>query len=111
MVGASGAISGVLGAYLVLYPRVRVNVLVFLFIFVQIVTLPAYVMLLFWIGFQLLAGLPQLGGVQEASGGVAVWAHIGGFVAGLVLVKLFENHELVEGATAITGSDGAEGGT
>jgi membrane associated rhomboid family serine protease len=96
MVGASGAISGVLGAYLVLYPRVRVNVLVFLFIFVQIVTLPAYVMLLFWIGFQLLAGLPQLGGVQEASGGVAFWAHIGGFVAGLVLVKLFENHELVE---------------
>jgi membrane associated rhomboid family serine protease len=95
MVGASGAISGVLGAYLVLYPKVRVNVLFFFFIFIQIISVPAYLVLLLWIGTQLVAGLPQLGGVREASGGVAFFAHIGGFFAGVLLVKLFENRELV----------------
>jgi membrane associated rhomboid family serine protease len=96
MVGASGAISGVLGAYLVLYPRVRVNVLFIIIIFIQIIRVPAYLVLLWWIGFQILSGLPQLGGVGEASGGVAFWAHIGGFAAGVVLVKLFENRALME---------------
>jgi membrane associated rhomboid family serine protease len=96
MVGASGAISGVLGAYLVLYPRVRVNILVFLFIFIRVISVPAWMMLLFWIGLQLLSGLPQLSSVgPDVSAGVAVWAHIGGFVAGVVLVKLFENPRLV----------------
>ena len=96
MVGASGAISGVLGAYLVLYPRVRVNLLVFLFIFIRVIPVPAWVVLLAWIGMQLLAGLPQLSSLRPAvSAGVAVWAHVGGFVAGLVLVKLFENRKLV----------------
>jgi membrane associated rhomboid family serine protease len=97
MVGASGAVSGVLGAYLLLYPRVRVRVLVILFVFVTIVNLPAFMVLLLWIGTQLLSGLPQLSQVnRDVSAGVAFWAHIGGFVAGAVLVKLFENRRLVD---------------
>ncbi|HEU4631890.1 MAG TPA: rhomboid family intramembrane serine protease [Gemmatimonadaceae bacterium] len=95
-VGASGAISGVLGAYLVLYPRVRVRVLLPIFIFFTIVRVPAWVTLLLWFGYQVIAGLPQLMVVnREVSGGVAVWAHIGGFVAGAALIKLFENPALV----------------
>ena len=95
-VGASGAISGVLGAYLVLYPRVRVRVLLPIFIFFTIIRVPAWVTLLLWFGYQVIAGLPQLMVVNsEVSGGVAVWAHIGGFVAGAALVKLFENPALV----------------
>jgi membrane associated rhomboid family serine protease len=92
MVGASGAISGVLGAYLILYPRVRVHVFVGFFL----LGLPAYFVLLLWIGMQLFAGLPQLTSIRgPAQSGVAVWAHIGGFFAGVVLVKLFENSRLV----------------
>ncbi len=92
MVGASGAISGVLGAYLILYPRVRVHVFVGFFL----MTMPAYLVLLLWIGTQLLAGLPQLTSLHHgASSGVAVWAHIGGFFAGVALIKLFENPKLV----------------
>jgi membrane associated rhomboid family serine protease len=90
MIGASGAISGVLGGYLVLYPKVPVNVLIPIFIFIQIVKLPAYLVLLIWIGMQLLNASTGM------DAGVAVWAHIGGFVAGLVLVKFFENDEIVK---------------
>ncbi|MDF1503267.1 rhomboid family intramembrane serine protease [Roseisolibacter sp. H3M3-2] len=92
-VGASGAISGVLGGYLLLYPRVRVRTYfppIFLF------HVPAWLMLILWFGQQVLSGLPQLLMVRpEASGGVAVWAHVGGFVAGVALVKLFEDRSLV----------------
>ena len=96
-IGASGAISGVMGAYLVLYPRVRVHVLVFLLVFVRIVPLPAWMLLVWWFGLQVLTGLPQLLAVNpEVSGGVAVFAHIGGFAAGVLLVKVFENRTLVE---------------
>ena len=103
-VGASGAISGVLGAYLVLYPRVHVRLLVFLFVFVTIVRVPAWVTLVLWFGYQVVAGLPELMTVDsEVSGGVAVWAHVGGFVAGAVLVKLFEDRALV-GQRAAAGS-------
>ncbi|MGA9521120.1 MAG: rhomboid family intramembrane serine protease [Myxococcaceae bacterium] len=101
-VGASGAISGVLGAYLVLYPRVRVNLLVILFIFIRIIPVPAWMMLLWWIGLQVISGLPQL--TAEGAGptsGVAFWAHIGGFVAGVVLVKPFENRRLVAERTRL----------
>lgn len=94
MVGASGAISGVLGAYLVLYPRVRVNMLFILLIFIRVIPLPAYVVLLWWFGWQVIAGLPQLTGLSPEAG-VAFWAHIGGFVAGVAMVKLFENPALV----------------
>lgn len=102
MVGASGAIGGVLGAYLILYPRVRVNLLIFLFIFVQIVSVPAWMMLIWWVGLQLLSGLPQLTSVRpDVSAGVAFWAHIGGFAAGVALVKVFENRKRVAERTVI----------
>jgi membrane associated rhomboid family serine protease len=100
MVGASGAISGVLGGYLILYPKVRVNVLFIIFIFIQVISVPAYLVLLWWIGIQVLSGLPQLGRVAEQSGGVAFWAHIGGFGAGALLVKLFESRALMEARRA-----------
>jgi membrane associated rhomboid family serine protease len=93
MVGASGAISGVMGAYLVLYPRVRVHTLVFLGFFITRWTLPAYVMLLYWALIQLLGSLPAMAEVQQ--GGVAFMAHLGGFAAGVVLIKLFAKTEFV----------------
>jgi len=96
MVGASGAISGIMGAYLVLYPRVRVNMLFLFFL----VPLPAWLVLIWWFGVQVLSGLPQLNSLSaEGGSGVAVWAHVGGFVAGLVLVKLFENRALTRQRT------------
>jgi membrane associated rhomboid family serine protease len=82
--GASGAISGVLGGYLVLYPRRRVTVFLFRFL----TDVPAYVAIGIWFAFQLISGLGILGGGSQ-QGGVAYAAHVGGFVAGLVLVKLF----------------------
>jgi membrane associated rhomboid family serine protease len=96
MVGASGAISGVLGGYLLLYPRVRIKVLVILFIFITIVRVPAFLVLLLWIGYQVVLGLPQvMAASSEVSAGVAFWAHIGGFAAGALLVKLFARKDLV----------------
>ena len=101
MVGASGAISGVLGAYLVLYPHVRVRTLFIWVIFIQIISVPAWVVLLLWIALQFVAAFAQLSAVEEAtSGGVALWAHIGGFVAGLLLAKPFENQGLTQGRLA-----------
>src|SRR3989475_7811458 len=92
MVGASGAISGVLGAYILLYPRVRVHTLVTLGFFVTTVALPAYVMLGYWFVLQLLLG--TVGVVARAQGGVAVWAHVGGFLSGLALIRLFADPAL-----------------
>jgi membrane associated rhomboid family serine protease len=86
MVGASGAISGVMGGYLVLYPRVRVFAVIPIFFFMHFVALPAWTMLLYWLFVQFVGGLAAFGGSE---GGVAFWAHVGGFVAGVVLVKLF----------------------
>jgi membrane associated rhomboid family serine protease len=94
-IGASGAISGVMGAYLLLYPRVRVNMLFFFVIFIRVIPLPAWLVLIWWFALQLLSGLPQLGRSVGDTGGVAVWAHVGGFVAGVILVKIFENRRLV----------------
>jgi membrane associated rhomboid family serine protease len=87
MVGASGAISGVMGAYIVLYPRVSVHLLVPIFIFITTVRVPAFMMLGYWLVLQLLGGL-FVGG---PGGGVAFWAHVGGFVAGMVLIFVFKN--------------------
>lgn len=96
MVGASGAISGVMGAYLVLFPRARIRMLVIVIIFVRVVVLRAWIVLLYWFGLQVLTALPELAGVQtEVPSDVAVMAHVGGFVAGILLVKLFENEEFV----------------
>jgi membrane associated rhomboid family serine protease len=94
-VGASGAISGILGAYLVLYPKVRVRMLFFFIIFFKIIPIPAWLVLLWWFFWQLVAALPELARGEDLTGGVAVWAHVGGFVAGVLLVKLFENRHLV----------------
>ncbi|HKG14978.1 MAG TPA: rhomboid family intramembrane serine protease [Pyrinomonadaceae bacterium] len=82
--GASGAISGVLGGYVLLYPRNRVHVIIFRIF----TTVPAYVALGLWFLFQFVSGLGMLGGGAQ-EGGVAYAAHIGGFIAGLALVKLF----------------------
>lgn len=94
-VGASGAISGVLGGYLVLYPHARVRMLFWFLFFIRIFHVPAWIVLLWWFAVQVITGLPELMSVNpEVSGGVAVWAHVGGFVAGVVLVKLFVNQNL-----------------
>ncbi len=96
-VGASGAISGVMGGYLLLYPRARVNMLFIIIILIKIIPLPAWVVLLWWFGLQVLMGLPELTMVDRGdAGGVAFGAHIGGFVAGVALIKLFANPKLVE---------------
>ena len=87
MVGASGAISGVMGAYLILFPRVRVFTLLPLGFFFTTVALPAWVMLIYWGVIQIFGGLTSIADTE--GGGVAFWAHIGGFVAGVVLVRLF----------------------
>jgi membrane associated rhomboid family serine protease len=92
MVGASGAISGVMGAYIMLYPRVRVHMLIFLGFFITTVVVPAYVMLGYWFLIQILGGLPTIGSEE---GGVAFWAHAGGFVAGAVLIHVFKDADLV----------------
>jgi membrane associated rhomboid family serine protease len=93
MVGASGAISGVLGAYLLLYPKVRVHTLIILPIYITTVALPAWIMLGYWIALQTLSGLGSLGDIEK--GGTAFWAHIGGFVAGLLLVRLFASEDVL----------------
>ena len=86
-VGASGAIAATLGGYLVLFPRARITTLVFLGFFYQLINVPAVVVLGFWFVLQLFDGLASLGG--ETIGGIAFFAHIGGFVAGVLAVRLF----------------------
>ncbi len=88
MVGASGAIGGIMGAYIVLHPRARVKSLLFLLFFITVIEVPALVILGIWFLSQLISGLPQLGAASE--GGVAFWAHIGGFVAGAGLIYLLK---------------------
>ncbi len=85
-IGASGAISGVMGAYLLLHPRARILTLIPVFFFFQFVEIPAFIFLGYWLLIQLLsAGL-----TPRNVGGIAFWAHIGGFVAGLIFVKIFD---------------------
>jgi membrane associated rhomboid family serine protease/HSP20 family molecular chaperone IbpA len=84
-VGASGAISAVLGAYLLLYPRARIRTLVFMFFLVTIIAVPAFYYLGFWFLYQLLMGVVSLTGVAS---GVAFWAHIGGFATGVVGIRV-----------------------
>ncbi len=92
MVGASGAISGVMGGYLLLYPNVRVFAMVPLGFVITSVALPAWAMLGYWFLIQFVSGLAAFG---SEIGGVAFWAHVGGFVAGLVLVKLFARSDYI----------------
>lgn len=88
-IGASGAISGVLGAYLILFPRASVTTLILLGYFIRLVPLPAILVIGFWAITQFFSGLASLGVPVEQTSGVAYWAHIGGFLAGLTLVRLF----------------------
>ena len=84
MIGASGAVAGVLGAYLLLFPHARILTLMFIFIFIRLIRIPALIVLGFWFLMQLLS---VTSGYET---GVAFFAHIGGFVAGLILVKVFQ---------------------
>ncbi len=90
-VGASGAISGIMGAYIALYPKVRVHTWIPPFF---VLSLRAYVMLGYWFVLQLMMGVGTLGADMADVGGVAVWAHVGGFIVGLVLVWPFRKREL-----------------
>jgi membrane associated rhomboid family serine protease len=93
MVGASGAIGGVMGAYFLLYPRVRVHTLLFLGFYATTIEVPASLMLGYWFLLQILGGLPTVG---AGSGGVAFWAHAGGFLAGVLLVNVFRSARRME---------------
>lgn len=87
IIGASGAIAGVLGAYFILYPRARVLTLIPLFVFFPVVEISAFFFLGFWFIMQFLEGSMSVG--TDVQGGVAWWAHAGGFVVGIVLLPLF----------------------
>jgi membrane associated rhomboid family serine protease len=88
-IGASGAVAGVLGGYLLLYPRARVVTLIFIIFFFTIVELPALIILGFWFVQQVLFGYFDLSGPADGGGGVAYFAHIGGFAFGLLAIRLF----------------------
>ena len=87
-VGASGAIAGVLGAYILLFPRARVVTLVPIFFFFTVVEIPAFIFLGIWFLIQFASGAMTIGRTSALSGGVAWWAHIGGFLVGMLLLKL-----------------------
>jgi membrane associated rhomboid family serine protease len=92
MIGASGAIGGVMGAYIVMYPRVRVHMILFFGFFFLRVVVPAFFMLGYWFLIQLAGGAADIGGT---GGGTAFWAHVGGFAGGAILVLAFRDPELV----------------
>ncbi len=91
-VGASGAVAGLLGAYLIAYPRARVLVAALLFFFIRLIVLPASVVIIFWFVLQLISAAASLGGMQ--SGGVAWFAHVGGFLAGVALIYIMAGKKL-----------------
>jgi len=90
MVGASGAIGAVMGGYLLLYPKARIKMFIFIFIFFTTFRVPAFVMLGYWIAVQMISAVS----VQSATGGVAFWAHIGGFAFGAITVHLFKDKQM-----------------
>ena len=87
-IGASGAIAGVMGAYLVKFPRARIVTLVFIIIFITTVDIPASILLLYWFAIQFFNGVGSVGYSQASSGDVAWFAHVGGFITGIVLILL-----------------------
>ena len=95
MIGASGAISGVMGAYIVLFPQGKVRAIVFY----TVMLVPAWIMIGVWFALQLFSGFSTLGGPDV--GGTAFWAHVGGFVAGTILVWLFRNKDAVARQNAV----------
>ena len=94
LVGASGAVSGVLGAYLLKHPHARVRTLIPLFPFARIIDIPAFIFLIIWIGLQIFSQATSR--IPEEGGGVAYLAHIAGFVAGMLLIKLFQQRRYLE---------------
>jgi len=88
MVGASGAIAGVMGAYMIKFPTSRIRTLAFIFFFITTFEVPAWVMLIYWFGIQLVSGVGSIGYSQVSQGGTAFFAHVGGFLAGIALVNL-----------------------
>jgi membrane associated rhomboid family serine protease len=92
-VGASGAIAGVMGAYLVKFPRSRILTLVFIFFFITTIEVPAVVMLAYWFVIQIFSGVGSIARTHITEGGVAWFAHVGGFLAGVILVKVMGTHE------------------
>lgn len=92
-VGASGAIAGVMGAYMVKFPHSRILTLVPIFIFITTMEIPALIMLLYWFAIQIFSGIGSVGYSQISRGGVAWFAHVGGFVAGILLVYLLRTRE------------------
>jgi membrane associated rhomboid family serine protease len=93
IVGASGAIAGVMGAYLIKYPRARVEMLVPVLVFVTTIDVPAWLVLLYWLLIQLISGAWSFGAAPYAQAGVAWFAHIGGFLTGVLLIKLLPTRE------------------
>jgi hypothetical protein len=87
VIGASGAIAGVLGAYFIFYPRGRITTILPIFVFIQVIEIPAVIYLLLWFAIQLYAGIAA-GQQGAAMGGVAWWAHVGGFLFGIALAPL-----------------------
>jgi hypothetical protein len=92
-VGASGAIAGVMGAYMVKFPHARIVMLVPLFVFMTTMEIPAYLVLLYWFAIQLFSGVGDLGRAGIQQGGVAWFAHIGGFLAGMALIVTLKTQE------------------
>ena len=88
-IGASGAIAGVMGAYLIKFPRARIVTLVFIIVFVTTVEIPAWIMLVWWFVIQLFSGLGSLATTNYSGGGIAWFAHVGGFVTGMLLIRAF----------------------
>src|SRR5580698_2724053 len=92
-VGASGAIAGVMGAYLVKFPRAYIRTLVCIVIFITTIDVPAFVLLLYWFAIQFFSGIGSVGYSAESSGGVAWFAHVGGFLAGMALMMLLPGQQ------------------
>ena len=92
-IGASGAIAGVMGAYLIRFPRSHIDTLAIIFIFFTRVAIPAPFYLLFWFAMQFLNGYESIGDRSYTGGGVAWFAHVGGFIAGMLLIKLFPSRQ------------------
>jgi membrane associated rhomboid family serine protease len=89
MVGASGAIAGVMGAYLMKFPRAQIRTLVMLIFFFWVTEVPAWAMLIYWFVIQLFSGVGSLSAEQYSQGGgTAFFAHVGGFIAGIVLIRM-----------------------
>ena len=93
VLGASGAIAGVMGAYLIKFPRSHIDTLVLLFIFFTRLSIPAPFYLLLWFGMQFVSGFESIGERSYTGGGVAYFAHIGGFIAGILLIRLFPSRQ------------------